>query len=202
MKKDTVEVRNGLKFTCDVPESAAEYDKLAPKGVGTCVSDAVDNIWYRSLLPRAWKGLAAKLLELHKIPLKTKPRNDGKKDAKGNPIMVAAESPVQYVDRVAAEKKVDPTTFQSLVDQFVAPTLKFDLTVREAQPREAGAGKANLALARTYLADPKALARVTKNIEKLTGTKVVLTGTPEENEKALALGIKAFIAAQTNALTA
>lgn len=202
MQNVTKEGRNGLKFTCATPTTVDEFDKLAKK-VGTCLADAVSNVWYRGVFPKAWDALAKILATKYSIARKMKPRADGGKDAAGKPIMVDAESDQQYVDRVAAEKDVAVTTFQSIIDAEINPKLVFDPSATERKPgAEPGPGKANLALATTYLADPKVCAKVVKNIEKALGHKVALTGTPEEQTKALAYAIKEYVAAQSALLAA
>lgn len=220
MKLVTKEARNGLKFTCNSPETPAEFDQLA-KREGACLESANDDIWYRGVFPEVWYWLATRLLQDHKLERKMKDHPEGKTyaegDRKGQIIQVSAESDPQYVDRVAAGFGVDPVSFQPLVDEICAMVgpvkgiygtteelaegealIEFDPSRRVRQPRTNEPGKDDLEVAKTLLEQTKKQLKVSlAKIQEMIGTEVTLVDdsdpeAPAKNLRAVALGVKAF----------
>jgi hypothetical protein len=227
MKNITKEARNGLKFTCLSPENVEEFDQLAGR-VGACLEGGTDDIWYRGVFPEIWFWLAQRLLQDTKIPRKMKDHPEGKQyaegDRKGQVIQVAAESDPQYVDRVAGEKGVLPTSFQPLVDEIcglVGPVkgiygtteelgdgeklIAFDPARRTRQPRSIEPGKDDLEVAKSLLEQNKKQLKVTlAKLKDATGQEVVLADdsdpeAPAKNLRALGLAVKAYKRAMAEA---
>jgi hypothetical protein len=234
MKSDTKEVRNGIKFTVPVPENATEFDTLAGE-VGAHMSEANDNIWYRGVLPDCWFWLATALNVQHikthpELARKMKAHPDGKKhtegEKKGQVIMVSGESDPQYVDRVAAELKVQPTSFQSLADEIcnmVGPKTKVfgtDTNLADGErlisfdpkARARGSGpaiaKGDIEVAKQLIAlGPKGFGVALKNLEKELGRKIEVPAKDHPNHdaelvKAVAIGFRDFRTSESAKLAA
>jgi len=212
MKQHVVETNNGLKATINVPETVEEYDQLAKKP-GMCLEDATDNVIYRGVLPQFWAALATALNAEYGIPFKMKD-HPTKKEADGKTAVQVrnmtksdgGESNPQYVDRVAAEKEVEPTEFQSIVDRLctdgwdedesevingqavvkkVRHKLEFDPSVQVRQVKVPTPGKQDMLDAAEFLKDEAVTQKVVGKLGKALGREVVLApvlteGSPEE----------------------
>lgn len=121
MKTLTQQARNGLIFTCPTPETTEEFDGLAGR-VGASLVSACDLIWHYGVIPEIWYWLAVRLAQESGIERRMKKHPEGKTyqevGRKGQVIQVPAESDAQYVDRVAAEQGVAPTSYQPIVDEI------------------------------------------------------------------------------------
>lgn len=193
MVNQTVEVRNGLKFTFSRPGDEAEYIKAANRGTDAMLLDAVDNNIYRTGLPDAWQMLGEALMKQYNVQRKTKPHPNADKAAKGETVV--DETWPAFTDRIAAEQGVEPTAFQSIVDSF--EVIPLDLTERKGSGGAALVGKGDLDMALTYInAGPEKCSRALAKIAKTLGTPAyVLAGDLAVDQRQVALQIKAFRAA-------
>lgn len=120
--KDTTIRSLGLDLAVKVPESVDEFNTLAGNA-NACLDEATNNILYRSWLADFRSTYCEKLETTAGIERKT--RDTGKKDTKGEPVLVYDESEAEFVKRVCAEKGVEITAFKSLADE-VAAGIAFD----------------------------------------------------------------------------
>lgn len=181
----------GFVLNVQTPSSADEFDQLA-KRVGACLDEAVNNVLYRSYLAEFRDEFCDALAK--QTGIERKEKITGKTKA-GNDIVVYAETEVEFVERVAAEKGVEVASFAGLASE-VAAKITFDPSATE---RKAGAKK----VAKTYLnivaqieqlGGPDGLVKVAAKLAVVLGRPITLdTSTPESMVKAreiLALAIK------------
>lgn len=183
----------GLKVNVLVPESVTEFDTNA-KREGACLAEAINNCVYRGTLAEFRDEFCIALEASTGVERKTKP--SGKNDASGNPVLIYAESEGEYPKRVAAEKGVEITYFQSIADE-VAGKLVFDASARE---RKAPAPKKipqwATDTAKQFLSGAKSLEKFSAAFAKVVGTELVITGDDDASkEKSLAAQCVAFKAA-------
>lgn len=188
---------SGHVFKINVPSTVEEYDKLADKA-GACLDAAIDHEVFHGTLGDIREAFADLVAEEFKTPRREVGtgkfvEEDGKKVE-----VLATEKTSTFLERVAAEKNLDLATkpFQKVADRLSAggdKAVNFD---PKAQKRS-GLGPV---LAKTYrenaakfLADAKSLPKVLKNLGKVLGKEVVVTGNTDE-EKATSLGwqLKAY----------
>jgi hypothetical protein len=195
---------SSLKLTVNlsVPESVAEFDANA-KRAGACLEEAINNCVYRGSLAdfryaflhgieenkeagiKAVKGLDV----ITGIERKTKPT--GRKDKDGADIVVYAETEGDYFDRICAEKKVEPSSFQPVADE-IAKLVVFDASARERKPA------APKKLAQKYKDTATAIMgganfeRFKKDVTKALSKNIVLTGDKDKDVEAVGWIVKEF----------
>ena len=167
-----------------VPDTEAEWDEQGGKP-GLMRETAVDYVLFHRILTDFRKDLMAAVEEQYKVEPKTKPHDDGKKDAKGNVIQVLDEKPAAYLARVAAQlgEKID--IFQPLADKL-SETYQFKdfITERARSARSTEPGKRDLATAEEIIKD---IARLARNIAVLRQRKIDIADTPTATQLALAI---------------
>ena len=188
----------GVQYTVTIPETAEEFDSLA-KRQGACVEEAVSNVIYRSTNADFRSAYLDALVAKTGIERETTADPDGKKDEAGNVKLVYVRAEGKDIDYIVAKAGLDEAAQQALADEVMKavdkdgnPLVAFDPSQRERKTREASVGKADLEQALAYLTgDADKLAKVLKNIKKIGGVDVTITGDQAADQKAIALGIKA-----------
>jgi len=195
MKQQEVEVRSGLKFQFNVPETVEEFNKVSGRGDQACLEDAIDNNIYRTGLPDAWDKLAKAVAKKYDVKKNQKPHPNEERAKKGE--TVDNESDPAFVARIAAERGLDPsdlgaTELQQLADSSVG-ILDLDLTSRRGKG-EGLIPKQDLATAQEFLnADENKRSKALDTIAAKTGrNRVQLSGNKDEDVKAIALEVKAY----------
>lgn len=117
----------GLDFFLSEPADADEFNQLAGNP-NACVSDANNNVKYRSTYPGIRAAFVEKLAEFTGEPRKTKPKKNAAGEAvtkDGEPVLVTAETEKTYYNRLLLGKYEevdrDPLTkeeAQSLMDEL------------------------------------------------------------------------------------
>ena len=126
MKNTTWELQGGLTFQLPTPETIDEYNSLAgvrpadPNETGIAVlDDAIENTMYRGPFADIRKAVALAVeKEYSDIPRNRKPHPNAEKAAKNETVFNESEG--KYIARVAAEKGVDISSFQPVLDKIVA----------------------------------------------------------------------------------
>jgi len=183
----------GLKVNLSVPSTVEEFDQNA-KRVGACLDEAVNNCVYRGSLAEFRDKFCEALAESTGVERLTK--DSGKKDESGQPILTYTETEGDYAKRVAAEKGVEITSFQSLADS-VASAIVFDASARERKaPTPKKLPDWAKKVAEEFLSGAKSLDKFTTAYAKIVGTPLVVAGeTHEDKVKSLAQSAVAFKAA-------
>lgn len=192
----------GLVANLEVPSTVEEFDTNAKKA-GACLSEAVANVIYRGSLAElrdlflhgrdedkangipAFEGIE----QATKIARKTKPT--GKKDKDNNDIEVYAETEAEYFERVCAERKVEATSFQPLMDA-ACKLVKFDASQRERKP--AAPKKLAAKYKETALAILKGAKKdkFLKDVKRDLGKEPTLTGDLEKDSETLGWVVKEY----------
>jgi hypothetical protein len=125
----------GIDVKLNTPETVAEFDTLA-KRTNACLDEATNNVVYRGMLAEYRETFCERIELETKIERKWKvAMKDGKPVLKdGQEVTHWDETEADYFKRVCAEKKVEPSVYQSLADE-VAASLVFDPTERERKER-------------------------------------------------------------------
>lgn len=176
-----------------MPATVEEFDQNAKRS-GACLDEAVNNCVYRGSLAEFRDTFCEQLESTSGVERATK--DSGKKDDKGQPILTYTETEGDYAKRVAAEKGVDITSFQSLADS-VAAAIVFDASARERKaPTPKKLPDWAKKVAEEFLSGAKSLDKFTAAYHKIVGTQLVVTGdTHEDKVKSLAQSAVAFKAA-------
>lgn len=184
----------GFNLPVDVPATAAEFDALA-KREGACVTEANNNVLYRSYLAEFRDEFVDALSTKFGIERKTKVTG---KTKTGADVVSYDETEVEFVKRVAAAQGVETSAFESLALEVNAK-LKFDPSATE---RKASAPKKPLKKFLEAVATIEAtnglpgLEKAAKNTGAYIGQQVVMDfSTPETTQASrekLALAIKAY----------
>lgn len=180
MKSDTIRSL-GLTLAVSVPDSVEEFDQLAARA-GACLEEATNNILYRSTLAAFRENFCEALEKDTGIERATK--ETGKKDSKGEPVVVFDESEADYVKRVLAEKKAEITSFQPLADSTIA-AIVFDPKATER--KSAGPKK----LPKMYLEIAQAVLDQNKGTEVATKLSNQLGFTVAPTLEGIAAAVKA-----------
>ena len=123
----------------------AEIDKAAGK-VDAAVEECNNNLYYRGTAPRIRNAIVAMVKDVTGVTIKTKPALD--KDKKplvkdGQPVLVADESPDNYVSRALAVSGKTLVGLQPMVDKLLVNDkgeLRFAVDITEAEG-SGGGGK-------------------------------------------------------------
>lgn len=194
MKKVEYKTNTGVIFKHEVPDSVAEFDRNAKKE-GACLEEATNNVVYRSSLAEFRAAMCEKLESLHGVERKTKV--SGKNKA-GEDIVVFAETENDYIERVAAEKKLEASTLQSIGDE-VAATIIFDASASVRKSGPVKLGKQWLDLGAQAIAKGIETTKFAKGWHKMFGVQfpgVTLSDKKEDTDKnnlAVAKLIKQYV---------
>ena len=169
MKNTTWELQGGLTFQLPTPETIDEYNSLAgvrpadPNETGIAVlDDAIENTMYRGPFADIRKAVALAVeKEYSDIPRNRKPHPNAEKAAKNETVFNESEG--KYIARVAAEKGVDISSFQPVLDKIVADNaalpdtdknkIKLDPSTHERRgPSSTEPGKLDIETAKALIA--------------------------------------------------
>lgn len=172
----------GFDLSFQVPANVSEFDALAKRD-GSCLSEAISNVMYRSVLAEFRSTFCEKLEALTENPRKT--RISGKTKT-GEDIEVYDETEADYLKRVAAEKGVETISFSALALE-VAASIVFDPSATE---RKASGPKK---IAKSYMeivdsiveqAGDEGIVTVAAKLSTVLGRAVVVDiSTPEATAK-------------------
>lgn len=205
----------GFEVSFQVPETVEEFDANA-KRVGACLSEAINNVVYRSSMAEYREGFlhgydvlddAGKVVKHIKgvdevTGIERKTKSSGKqrtvKGADGvetkEDITVWDEKESEYLDRVIAEKGWDEATaaknLQPIADA-VAGAIAFDASARERKPAQPKKLPQMYVDSATRVIDNGNQEKIVKKLLKESNTVVTLTGDREKDIQALGWGIKA-----------
>lgn len=192
----------GLEVNLEVPASVEEFDTNA-KRTGACLDEAINNVVYRGSLAElrdlflhgreADKETGATAFDgiEQKTKIERKTRDTGRKDKDGNAILTFGETEAEYFDRVCATQKVEPSSFQTLMDA-AAKLVRFDAAARERKPA------APKKLANKYRETAEAilkgahLKRFVADVKAALGKEFKATGDKAKDAEALGWLVKEF----------
>jgi hypothetical protein len=189
-----------LNAKLQVPATVDEFDKNA-KREGACLDEANNNVVYRSSLAElrdlflhgrdadtlkqipAFEGIE----QVTKVPRKTK--ETGRKAADGTPILTYAETEVDYFQRVCLEQKVEPSSFQPLMDKAAA-LVEFDASAREKKPAQPKKLAAKYAETAQMILKGQHLKRFVADAKKALGVDWAATGDTAKDTESLGWIVK------------